>query len=75
MNSKKWVSLIASIVLVGHATLGLINGELMLKGGETIEFDAEPLSFLAVVAIEIAVSIYVVWTFLIARDDSSNEKE
>ncbi len=47
----------------------------MLKGGETIEFDAEPLSFLAVVAIEIAVSIYVVWAFLIARDDSSNEKE
>jgi hypothetical protein len=47
----------------------------MLKGGETIGFDAEPLSFLAIVAIEIAVSIYVVWAFLIARDDGNKEKK
>ncbi|WP_417657146.1 hypothetical protein [Pseudidiomarina aestuarii] len=70
MDSKKWVSLIASLVLMGHAFLGIISGELMLKGGETISFDVEPLSFLAIVAIEITVTLYVIWAFLIKKEDT-----
>ncbi|MCH1918771.1 hypothetical protein L9G15_04925 [Shewanella sp. A3A] len=65
MSAKKWVSLIASVVLIGHAILGLIRGEILLEGGSTIEFQVEPIAFIALVSLEIAISTYVVWAFLI----------
>ena len=71
-NINKIVSLLAAIALMAHAFAGLYFEEIILKGGSSISWDASPINFLLIVSIEILVSIYVVWVFLIKSDDVEN---
>mgnify|MGYP003650632972 CR=1 FL=1 len=76
MTSKNWSNLVvilATIVLLVHALLGLVNGEIGLKGGTTLTWNAEPLSYLAIIAIEICVSAFVFWAYLIKKEPEENE--
>lgn len=71
----KVVSILAAAVLTCHAIIGLISGSLKLKGGSVITFSNEPISFLGIVTIEVAVSLYVVWAFIICPEVKPEEEE
>jgi hypothetical protein len=73
MNSHKLVSILAAIALCVHAFLGIYNGELMLKGGSDISLSSNPVSFVGIIIIEIAVSIYVIWAFVIKEEKKTKE--
>lgn len=71
-NLNKIVSLLAALVLIAHAVVGLYFQEIYFKGGSSISWDTSPINFLLIVGIEITVSIYVVWVFLIKSDEDEN---
>lgn len=73
MNSHKFVSILAAIALFIHAFIGIYNGELLLKGDSDISLNSDPVSFVAIVVIEMAVAIYVVWAFVIKEEKTTEE--
>lgn len=65
---QNFVVLTATCFLLAHAFAGIYFKEITLKGGSTISWDEAPINFLLIVCIEIGVSLFVFWAFLINKD-------
>ncbi|MDM7861650.1 hypothetical protein QTP81_13700 [Alteromonas sp. ASW11-36] len=64
-NSVKYVTIVGAGALLAHAGLGIYNSKITLKGGTTLTFADDTVSFILLVLIEIVVSAYVFWAFVI----------
>lgn len=67
------VVLVGTLFLLCHALYSIYTGSLSLKGGSDILFAARPVAFSLIAFIEIAVSIYVFWAFLIKKPVIRND--
>jgi hypothetical protein len=78
MEGKKvenFVVLVATCFLLAHAFAGIYFQEISLKGGSTMSWEKSPISFLLIVFIEISVSLFFFWAFLIKKDVKSDNPE
>lgn len=77
MSLSKTVAFLVFLACTGHATLGLISGEITLRGGSEIALKSDPVSFIIIIiiAIEIVASLYIFWAFFIDKEKDNDAED